>query len=151
VVFIYFLIASHVLLVMHVFCWHHDFNHIIKKIRLKTYKLTLHCRNNDIIFLKKDKYNKQACYTFKFHSEIKIWLKSRSQQTTCITNKTCVSDKRIYQVFEWKNPGKNLANFVIIEYSSTFWTRSAALEVYMSRLEEFTYSIVKYCEENIIY
>jgi hypothetical protein len=54
----------------------------------------------------------------------------------------CISDKRIYRVFEWKNSGKKLANFVIIEYSPTFWTRSAALEVYMSRLEEFTYSIV---------
>jgi hypothetical protein len=54
----------------------------------------------------------------------------------------CISDKHIYRVFEWKNPGKKLANFAIIEYSSTFWTRSAALEVYMSRLEEFTYSIV---------
>jgi hypothetical protein len=54
----------------------------------------------------------------------------------------CISDKRIYRVFGWENPGKKLANFVIIKYSSTFWTGSAALEVYMSRLEEFTYSIV---------
>jgi hypothetical protein len=38
----------------------------------------------------------------------------------------CISDKCIYQVFEWKNPGKKLANFAIIE-SSTFWTGSAAL------------------------
>ena len=42
------------------------------KIRMKTHKLTLHCRNNDILFLRKDKYSKQACYTFKFHPEIKI-------------------------------------------------------------------------------
>ena len=34
------------------------------KIRMKTHKLTLHCRNNDILFLRKDKYSKQACYTF---------------------------------------------------------------------------------------
>jgi hypothetical protein len=33
----------------------------------------------------------------------------------------------IYRVFEWKNPGKKLANFTIIESSSTFWTGSAAL------------------------
>ena len=37
----------------------------------------------------------------------------------------CTSDKRIYQVFGWKNPGKKLANFIIIEFSSTFWTGSA--------------------------
>ena len=37
------------------------------KIWMKTHKLTLHCRNNDILFLRKDKYSKQACYTFKFH------------------------------------------------------------------------------------
>jgi hypothetical protein len=41
-----------------------------------------------------------------------------------------------------RGPGKKLANFIIIEYSSTFWTGSTALEVYMSRMEEFTYSIV---------
>ena len=58
------------------------------KIRMKTHKLTLHCRNNDILFLRKDKYSKQACYTFKFHPEIKILLKLGCQQTTCITNKT---------------------------------------------------------------
>ena len=48
-----------------------------EKIRMKTmktHKLTLHCRNNDILFLRKDKYSKQACYTFKFHPEIKILL-----------------------------------------------------------------------------
>jgi hypothetical protein len=32
--------------------------------------------------------SKQACYTFKFHPEIKILLKLGCQQTTCITNKT---------------------------------------------------------------
>ena len=53
----------------------------------------------------------------------------------------CISDKCIYQVFGWQNPGKKLANFIIIEYSSTFWTGSAALEVYMFKLEELTYSI----------
>ena len=37
---------------------------------------------------KKCKYSKQACYTFKFHPEIKILLKLGCQQTTCITNKT---------------------------------------------------------------
>jgi hypothetical protein len=58
------------------------------KIRMKTHKLTLHCRNNDILFLRKDKYSKQACYTFKFRPEIKILLKLRCQETTCITNKT---------------------------------------------------------------
>ena len=61
------------------------------KIRMKTHKLTLHCRNNDIFdifFLRKDKYSKQACNTFKFHPEIKILLKLGCQQTTCITNKT---------------------------------------------------------------
>ena len=58
------------------------------KIRMKTHKLTLHCRNNDILFLRKDKYSKQACYTFKFHPEIKILLKLGCQQTTRITNKT---------------------------------------------------------------
>ena len=57
-------------------------------IRMKTHKLMLQCRNNDILFLRKDKYSKQACYTFKFHSEIKIFLKLGCQQTTCITNKT---------------------------------------------------------------
>ena len=31
-----------------------------------------------------------------------------------------------------------MANFEIIEYSFTFWTGSAALEVYMSNLEELT-------------
>jgi hypothetical protein len=51
-------------------------------------------------------------------------------------------DKRIYRVFGWKNPGKKLANFVIIKYSSTFRTGSAALEVYMFNVEELTYSIV---------
>jgi hypothetical protein len=59
-----------------------------KKCRMKTHKLTLHCRNNDILFLRNDKYSKQACYTFKFHPEIKILLKLGCQQTTCITNKT---------------------------------------------------------------
>jgi hypothetical protein len=58
------------------------------KIRMKTHKLTLHFRNNDILFLRKDKYSKQACCTFKFHPEIKILLKLGCQQTTCITNKT---------------------------------------------------------------
>ena len=43
------------------------------KIRMKTHKLTLHCRNNDILFLRKDKYSKQACYTFKFHPEITLF------------------------------------------------------------------------------
>jgi hypothetical protein len=33
------------------------------KIRMKTHKLTLHCRNNDILFLRKDKNSKQACNT----------------------------------------------------------------------------------------
>jgi hypothetical protein len=47
------------------------------KIRMKTHKLTLLCE-----------YSKQACYTFKFHPEIKILLKLGCQQTTCITNKT---------------------------------------------------------------
>jgi hypothetical protein len=28
------------------------------KIRMKTHKLTLHCRNNDILFLRKDKNSK---------------------------------------------------------------------------------------------
>ena len=46
------------------------------------------CRNNDILFLRKDKYSKQACYTFKFHPEIKILLKLGCRQTTRITNKT---------------------------------------------------------------
>ena len=59
-----------------------------KKCRMKTHKLTLHCRNNDILFLRKDKYSKQACYTFKFHPEIKILLKLGCHQTTRITNKT---------------------------------------------------------------
>ena len=59
-----------------------------KKSRMKTHKLTLHCRNNDILFFRKDKYSKQACYTFKFHPEIKILLKLGCQQTTRITNKT---------------------------------------------------------------
>ena len=58
------------------------------KIRMKTHKLTLHCRNNDILFLRKDKYNKQACYTFKFQAEIKLILKLRGKQITRITNKT---------------------------------------------------------------
>ena len=52
------------------------------KIRMKTHKLTLLCRNNDILFLRKDKYSKQACYTFKFHPEIKILLKLGCQQRT---------------------------------------------------------------------
>ena len=64
------------------------------KIRMKTHKLTLHCRNNDILFLRKDKYSKQDCYTFKFHPEIKILLKLGCQQTTCITNKTCDAIKK---------------------------------------------------------
>jgi transposase-like protein len=42
----------------------------------------------DILFIRKDKYSKQACYTLKFHPEIKILLKLGCQQTTCITNKT---------------------------------------------------------------
>jgi hypothetical protein len=54
----------------------------------------------------------------------------------------CTSDKRIYQVFGWKNPGKKLVNFIIIEFSSTFWTGSATLEVFMCKLEELTYSTV---------
>ena len=58
------------------------------KCRMKTHKLTLHCRNNYILFLRKDKYSKQACYTFKFHPEIKILLKLGCQQTTRITSKT---------------------------------------------------------------
>ena len=61
------------------------------KILMKIHKLTLHCRNNDIFdifFLRKDKYSKQACNTFKFHPEIKILLKLGCQQTTRITNKT---------------------------------------------------------------
>ena len=58
------------------------------KNTMKTHKLTLHCRNNDILFLRKDKYSKQTCYTFKFRPEIKILLKLGCQQTTCITNKT---------------------------------------------------------------
>ena len=45
-------------------------------------------------------------------------------------------------IFGWKNPGKKLANFVIIKYSFTFWAGSAALEVYMSKLEVLTFSIV---------
>jgi hypothetical protein len=65
-----------------------------KKIRMKTHKLTLHCRNNDILLLRKDKYSKQACYTFKFHPEIKILLKLGCQQTKCITNKTCDAIKK---------------------------------------------------------
>ena len=35
-----------------------------------------------------------------------------------------------------------LANFVIIKYSFTFWAGSAVLEVYMSKLEVLTFSIV---------
>ena len=68
------------------------------KIRMKTHKLTLHCRNNDILFLRKDKYSKKACYTFKFHPEIKILLKLGCQQTTCITNKTRHAIKKKYIV-----------------------------------------------------
>ena len=64
------------------------------KIRMKTHKLTLHCRNNDILFLRKNKYSKQTCYTFKFHPEIKILLKLGCQQTTYITNKTCDAIKK---------------------------------------------------------
>ena len=64
------------------------------KIRMKTHKLTLHCRNNDILFLRKDKYSKQACYTFKFHPEIKILQKLGCQQTTCITNKHVMLSKK---------------------------------------------------------
>ena len=60
----------------------------IGDIPMKTHKLCLHCRNNDILFIRKDKYSKQACYTLKFHPEIKILLKLGCQQTTCITNKT---------------------------------------------------------------
>ena len=51
------------------------------KIRMKTHKLTLHCRNNDILFLRKDKYSKQACYTFKFHPEIKIRVPAKKSGT----------------------------------------------------------------------
>jgi hypothetical protein len=51
---------------------------------MKTHKLTLHCRNNDILFLRKDKYSKQACYTFKFHPEITLLLKLGCQQITHI-------------------------------------------------------------------
>ena len=58
------------------------------KIRMKTHKLTLHCRNNDFLFLRKDKCSKQACYTFKFHREITLLLKLGCQQITRITNKT---------------------------------------------------------------
>ena len=65
---------------------------------MKTHKLAVHFRNNDIIFFKKVKYSKQACYTFKFHSEIKIWLKPWCQQTTCITNKTCDAIKIIIYI-----------------------------------------------------
>jgi hypothetical protein len=61
------------------------------KNTVENIELTLHCRNNDIIFFKKDKYNKQV---FKFHSEIKTWLKSGCQQTTCVTNKTCDAIKK---------------------------------------------------------
>ena len=68
-------------------------------IRMKTHKLMLQCRNNDILFLRKDKYSKQACYTFKFHPEIKILLKLGCQQTTCITNKTrdAIKKKKKYR------------------------------------------------------
>ena len=64
------------------------------KIRMKTHKLTLHCRNNDILFLRKDKYSKQACYTFKFHPEIKILQKLGCQQTTCITRDAIKKKKK---------------------------------------------------------
>jgi hypothetical protein len=63
----------------------------------------------------------------------------------------CISDKHIYCVFGWKNPGKKLANLVIIEYSSTFWTESAALEVYKSKLEELTYSIIVFLFNKIYF
>ena len=53
----------------------------------------LHCRNNDIIFFKKDKYNKQACYTFKFQPEIKTLLKLGCQQKTCITRDALTKKK----------------------------------------------------------
>jgi hypothetical protein len=55
----------------------------------------------------------------------------------------------IFQINEYtryldeKIPSKKLANFIIIEYSFIFWTRSAASEVYMSKLEVLTYAIVR--------
>jgi hypothetical protein len=39
--------------------------------------------SKDCLFRRDPLTNKQACYTSKFHSKIKIWLKSRCQQTTC--------------------------------------------------------------------
>ena len=72
------------------------------KIRMKTHKLTLHCRNNDILFLRKDTYSKQACYTFKFHREIKILLKLGCQQTTCITNKTRDAIKKKIKIKKYR-------------------------------------------------
>ena len=53
-----------------------------KNIRMKTHKLMLHCRNNDILFLRKDKYSKQACYTFKFHPEITLLLNKGNNKIT---------------------------------------------------------------------
>ena len=49
--------------------------------------------------LRRDKYSKQACYTFKFHPEIKILLKIGCQQTTRITNKTrdAIKKKKKYR------------------------------------------------------
>ena len=43
-----------------------------QSVQMKTHKLTLHCRNNDILLLRKDKYSKQACYTFKFNRDQNI-------------------------------------------------------------------------------
>ena len=45
-----------------------------------------------------------------------------------------VLDKRIYQIFGKKNPGRELANIVITEYSQTFLIGSAALEVYNGKI-----------------
>ena len=53
-------------------------------------------RHNDELFM--DKYSKQACYTFKFHPEIKILLKLGCQQTTRITNKTRDAIKKIKKI-----------------------------------------------------
>jgi hypothetical protein len=83
---------------------------------MKTHKLAVHFRNNDIIFFKKVKYSKQACYTFKFHSEIKIWLKPWCQQTTCITNKTCDAIKKIIYISltnEIENSRTNFSNILL--------------------------------------
>ena len=42
---------------------------IIERIKAFRKKLEM---NEILDIFKKDKYNKQACYTFKFHSKIKI-------------------------------------------------------------------------------